>query len=430
MKKLILLLSIAGAAFGQSQSFYTTTTQWAAFGGNASIFNTSSTGYVMVYGDTTVTNPGNEMRGADFNVRRVNSGTKDAASPGWDTFGVDAIITYGAMNLATDSGCPGGFSRCIYGQAKPLVSEMYFNTPISSYYAAIAVGIQSNLEELESGVTIGLHEGMVINPACAVIYTCAGPGGTIQNEVGIDIEDLAATNVTVTNQLGAIQIKGYGNAGKISWTNGASIQVTGSSSGVGELDASTGWQTGSGVGFSVGGSSGNAGLKAGALTIAGALVIDGSDNISTAAYINTGNSFKVSGTSVIDSSRNLVNIAAATFGGTATFNGSLAGTHAQNIGTGDSPTFAGCTGCYTLTNAAITSAVGQNLNTSGTPSWASATVTYLAFNSGNIDTSGDISTTGYIYTSGGYRAGSGNGVSCSGINPVTFTSGGGIVTHC
>jgi hypothetical protein len=468
MKKLTLLFCLAVSAFAQSQQFNELRTQWNAFGNNATINNSQPAGcpsspptgygcgYVTIHGDSIVTNPANEMRGASIDMRRLNSGVNDSA---YDTFGVAGIVEMLNMNF------PNGLMT---GQVKPLVSEAWFHSPAASYTASLLVGIQSNLEELEAGVTLTLHEGLVINPPIG--STVGGSSGTITNEVGIDIEDLAATTATITNMLGAIQIKGYGNAGKVVWTNGISIQEVGSAAGVGELDASTRWQTGSGVGFNVGGSGANAGMAAGSYAVGASTVIGGSfdAHFSTGAFsasvgittttnnvgyylngtgiiqystigptINIGNVYNINATNTITG---VAVVASSNFyaNGTPGVTASYCGAFTEGLctTTGSAPggvtSFNTRTGAVTLSNADVTGAVGQNLNTSGTPSWASATVTYLAFNSGNIDTSGDISTTGYIYTSGGYRAGGGNGVSCSAgtVNILTMVVSGGIVIHC
>lgn len=499
MRKLFLLFAFAGVAFGQNNSFNEVRMQWASFGNNATINNQPgggscnpaspppgyACGYVMANGDMIVTNPSNELRGAQFNARRVNSGVADGTAPGWDGFGVSGVVTWGAMNLPDDAGCSiYGVLKCIYGQVKPLVSEMYFNLPVTPYTEGVAAGIQSNLEELEAGVTLNLHEGLVINPAGGSII--GGSAGTITTEIGIDIEDLAATTATL-GTVRAMQLKGYGDAGRILWTNGVSMTVTGSGSGIGELDASTRWQTGSGVGFNVGGSGGNAGLSAGSIAIGASTVIGGSfdGHFSTIAAsasigVNTaltnGAGYFINTIGVIQYSTslsavtigNVYNINAAntiqapTLNATTGFsaNGTAGVTDAYcsqftegicTAGSG-SPLYVSSfntrTGAVTLSNSDVTSAVGQALNTTADPTFDGLTI-----GSSGIGSSGGIAAASFAVNSntfatqvtgqvqlsiGGlmnaasYFVGGVAGVSCSAgtVSLLTQVVVNGIITHC
>lgn len=111
-----------------------------------------------------------------------------------------------------------------------------------------------------------------------------------------------------------------------------------------------------------------------------------------------GGVYRSSGTVIVDASRN------ASFVGLS-FSGSLSGTHGQNIGTGDSPTFSGLTltGGLTLASAGIGPA-GWNYMTFGGGTWAAST----------------------------YYASTTAGVGCPAgtVSLATFAVSGGIVIHC
>lgn len=121
----------------------------------------------------------------------------------------------------------------------------------------------------------------------------------------------------------------------------------------------------------------------------------------------------------------------ATFEGAVIINstlnasGAISGTHLQNLGTGDGPTFTG--GIFQTSNVSLLSGTSLVFGPSslsrldGTAGGATFQNTVLI--NSTLDVTGTATASGYI-------AGSSTGLSCSGTPTSSFASVGGIVTHC